>query len=70
MLQGFPDNFKLPSISDSELYHQAGNSVTVPVVQRIAKSIMAVLERSKSEEIEIVLPINISWGVRLVSEYL
>ena len=29
MLQGFPKTFKLPSLSDSELYHQAGNSVAV-----------------------------------------
>jgi len=36
MLQGFSPNFKLPNIADSRLYHQAGNSVTVPVVERIA----------------------------------
>ncbi len=45
LLQGFPEDFKLPQgIPDSELYHQAGNSVTVPVVQRIAKNIKAVLK--------------------------
>ncbi len=44
MLQGFPSNFKLPSeLSDSELYHQAGNSVVVPVVERIAEYMMATL---------------------------
>lgn len=44
MLQGFPETFKLPeNMSDSNLYHQAGNSVSVPVVQRIAKSMMIVL---------------------------
>jgi len=47
MLQGFPDSFKLPNISDSELYHQAGNSVTVSVVQRIAEKIMGVLNNEK-----------------------
>jgi len=45
MLQGFPKSFKIPKdLSDSELYHQAGNSVTVPVINRIAKNIKAVLE--------------------------
>lgn len=43
LLQGFPKSFKLPPISDSELYHQAGNSVTVPVIKRIAENMHAVL---------------------------
>tara|TARA_Y100000310_G_scaffold336096_1_gene419772 strand:- start:984 stop:1934 length:951 start_codon:yes stop_codon:yes gene_type:complete len=43
-IQGFPKDFKLPpELSDSELYHQAGNSVTVPVVKRIAEEIKKVL---------------------------
>jgi DNA (cytosine-5)-methyltransferase 1 len=38
MLQGFGTNFKLPAdLPDTELYHQAGNSVTVSVVQRVAE---------------------------------
>ncbi len=45
LLQGFPKSFKLPKdISNSELYHQAGNSVTVPVIKRIADNIRAVME--------------------------
>lgn len=36
--QGFPKSFKLPKISDSKLYHQFGNSVTVPLISRIAKN--------------------------------
>jgi len=45
LLQGFPKSFKLPKgLSDSELYHQAGNSVTVPVIKRIADNIRAVME--------------------------
>ncbi len=39
LMQGFPKNFKLPRMADSKLYKQAGNSVTVPVVERIAKNI-------------------------------
>jgi DNA (cytosine-5)-methyltransferase 1 len=43
-LQGFPDDFKLPkNLADSALYKQAGNSVTVPVIERIAESMMKVL---------------------------
>ena len=40
--QGFPKNYKLPNISDSHLYKQIGNSVSVPVIARISKSIMGV----------------------------
>lgn len=44
LIQGFPKDYKLPRISDSELYHQAGNSVVVPVVQRIAEKMYLVLK--------------------------
>jgi DNA (cytosine-5)-methyltransferase 1 len=37
-LQGFPDTFALP-VSDVHLYRQLGNSVSVPVVEAIAKKI-------------------------------
>ena len=40
-LQGYPDNYLLPQDQAiSQLYKQAGNSVSVPVIKRIAKSIM------------------------------
>ncbi len=43
-LQGFPDSYKLPlNLADSALYKQAGNSVTVSVIERIAKQINKVL---------------------------
>lgn len=42
-LQGFPDSFKLHR-ADVHLYKQLGNSVTVPVVQAIAKQIKKVLD--------------------------
>lgn len=39
--QGFPKNFKLPgNQSDARLYKQAGNSVCVPVIRRIAEEIL------------------------------
>lgn len=41
--QGFPKSFKLPSIANSKLYHQFGNSVTVPLITRLAKQIIKVL---------------------------
>ena len=43
LLQGFNESFKIPQIADSYLYHQAGNSVTVPVVQKIAEEMKKVL---------------------------
>lgn len=42
-IQGFPENYKLPLIADSALYKQAGNSVSVPVLERIAKQMIKVL---------------------------
>ena len=38
--QGFPNDFRLPdNVCDSRLYKQAGNSVIVTVIERIAKAI-------------------------------
>lgn len=43
-LQGFPRNFKFPKyMSDMQLYGQAGNSVSVSVIERIAKKISKAL---------------------------
>lgn len=41
--QGFPKNFILPEIPDTKLYKQAGNSVCVPVIKRIAENIFNAL---------------------------
>jgi DNA (cytosine-5)-methyltransferase 1 len=38
-LQGFSDDFKLPKLADSSLYKQIGNSVSVTVVELVAKQI-------------------------------
>ena len=38
--QGFPKSFKLPQIANSHLYKQAGNSVSMPVIERITKNIL------------------------------
>lgn len=42
-IQGFPDDYKLPNIADSALYKQAGNSVSTPVLERIASQMAKVL---------------------------
>lgn len=41
-LMGYPANFKIP-VSDTQAYKQFGNSVVVPVVERIAKSVVETL---------------------------
>lgn len=47
-LQGFPKTFKLPkNVSKTFLYKQAGNSVSVTVIKRIAKEIAQAIEHSK-----------------------
>lgn len=42
-LQGFPDDFRIP-VSDAQGYKQFGNSVSVPVLEEIAASIVKHLE--------------------------
>lgn len=42
--QGYPKSFKLPNLPNSKLYIQAGNSITLPLVERIAKQILEVLQ--------------------------
>lgn len=44
-LQGFPEDFKL-ELSDTHLYKQFGNSVTVNVIEAIAKEIFKALEEA------------------------
>ena len=40
-LQGFPETFRFPSgMADAHLYHQFGNSVTVPLIEKIAKELV------------------------------
>ena len=38
-LQGFPGTFKLPDLSDRKLFHQIGNSVSVPVIKALGDEI-------------------------------
>lgn len=43
--QGFPDSFRLPDIANSHLYKQAGNSVSVPVITKLATELAEVLQK-------------------------
>jgi DNA (cytosine-5)-methyltransferase 1 len=43
--QGFPEEYEMPAISDTNLYKLAGNAVSVPVVQRIANRLIGLLEK-------------------------
>lgn len=48
--QGYPDNFILPdNVAHGQLYKQAGNSVVVPVIRRIAENINSALQNCDSE---------------------
>jgi DNA (cytosine-5)-methyltransferase 1 len=42
--QGYPSEYKLPRMVDSQLYKQAGNSVVVDVVNKIANNIKKIME--------------------------
>lgn len=51
-LQGFADDFVFP-VSDAKAYHQLGNSVSIPVIQKLLKQMLLVsdlsAEKSKSK---------------------
>ncbi|WP_461632869.1 DNA (cytosine-5-)-methyltransferase [Labilibaculum euxinus] len=42
--QGFPETYILPEIANSHLYKQAGNSVSVPVIEKIAENILKAIK--------------------------
>lgn len=43
--QGFPESYKIPeTLSNSSIYKQAGNSVSVPVIEAVSKNILKVLK--------------------------
>jgi DNA (cytosine-5)-methyltransferase 1 len=47
-LQGFPEDYKIP-VSDNQAYKQFGNTVSVPVVEAIARRIIRFLKPSKKQ---------------------
>ena len=50
-LQGFPEDFKIP-VSDTQAYRQFGNSVVVPLMETVAKRVVAYIEKMESEQEE------------------
>lgn len=56
-LMGYPGNFKIP-VSDTQAYKQFGNSVVVPVVEQIAKSVVSTLQHPTDYRAELVLVVN------------
>ena len=40
----FSQNYKLAKIADSALYKQAGNSVSVPVIEVVARKMMEAMK--------------------------
>lgn len=46
-IQGFPNTFVIPQIADSQLYKQFGNSVSVPVIKRVAENFYRALSIKK-----------------------
>ncbi len=51
MFQGYPSEFILPKdMAVSHLYKQAGNSVVVPVIYRLASEIMNAIKRTDDKE--------------------
>ncbi len=60
-LQGFPDTYKFV-VADTHLYKQFGNSVTVSVVEEIAKEIKKIMDTS--EVYEVASPIEqLAWAL-------
>lgn len=53
-LMGYPDDYKLV-VSDTQAYRQFGNSVVVPVVERIATAVMNTLKKPAGQKLDLVL---------------
>jgi DNA (cytosine-5)-methyltransferase 1 len=56
-LMGYPKDFKIP-VSDTQAYKQFGNSVVVPVVERIARAVVSTLQHPVDYRPELVLAMN------------
>lgn len=56
-LMGYPADFKIP-VSDTQAYRQFGNSVVVPIVERIAKSVVQTLQRPVDYREDFVLQLQ------------
>lgn len=45
----YPKDYKLPNLNNSRLYKQAGNSVTVSVIKRIAEAMKSAIEEKEPQ---------------------
>lgn len=59
LLQGFPRDYKLPNIANCHLYKQAGNSVSVTVIERIVEKLKEAITEYKSDNIARQLTLDI-----------
>lgn len=51
LLQGFPKGFIIPTnLVDSKIYKQAGNAVSVSVIQRVAEAVIDAMKRADENE--------------------
>jgi DNA (cytosine-5)-methyltransferase 1 len=71
-LMGFPESFQIP-VSDTQAYHQFGNSVVVPVVEAVAKAIQECLtsgfvKQASRPKRPDQLPLLYASGVQTVSQ--
>ena len=48
LFQGFPEGYHFPDIVNSHKYKQAGNSVSVPVIQRIAEKMIEAMDEESN----------------------
>jgi DNA (cytosine-5)-methyltransferase 1 len=53
-LMGYPESYKI-EVSDTQAYRQFGNSVVVPVVEKLAKAVRDTLKRPVGERLDLVL---------------
>jgi DNA (cytosine-5)-methyltransferase 1 len=57
LLLGYPAEFKIP-VSDTQAYRQFGNSVVVPIVERLAKAVAETLQQPAGYKPDLVLQTN------------
>jgi len=55
-LMGYPDGFKIP-VSDTQAYRQFGNSVVVPIVERIAHQVIMSLSGKSIRSVSSKMPL-------------
>ena len=53
-LMGYPSDFRIP-VSDTQAYRQFGNSVVVPVVEKVATAVVSALRRPADFTPDLVL---------------